>query len=367
MGKYDKDRHQKQLALRYCLAQGYFPCLEVVVNTASDLTNKPEVLTDIDVLGIENVSDGSLRRIIFDCKSSSRLSAIARAFWASGLMKYTGVDAAFVITGKPAVFNHRISALKVDVDLHDEKSFVDLGQTVAQDFNTDTCYQSSLDRWDQVYDAFDKNAWSKTLFSLCRDVVPLSHSPEQSFRKILSEVRKNKGYFDPGKPAHRAIAFDALSYMFVLWSRMGRDFRRIYSPSMRRENFEDALRLYVWGGHESYVIRQAILESSQRAGMSGETSVDLQEFPGWSRFVNFAGLIISSPNDIFECSHMCRELSIRQLVAHNSDFDKPLKARLKRNDRLAQFTTSAISYFVEACRLPKDLEKDMHKDVLSFS
>jgi len=367
MGKFDKDRHQKQLALRYCLAQGYLPCLEVVVNTASDLTTKPEVLTDIDVLGIENVADGTLRRIIFDCKSSDRLGAISRAFWASGLMTYTGADGAFVILGKPAVFNHRISALKVNVDLHDEKSFEELGRSRAQDFNTDHCYQASIDRWDVVYGAFTKANWSEEVFSLCRDVAPLSSKPEQSFRKILVAIRKNRGNVDPEKSDHICIFFDMISYMFILWSRMGRDFRRIYSPSMKRETFEDALRLYVWGGHESFAIRQALLETTLRAGAGNDGTTDLQEFPAWNRFVSFAGLIISSPADIFECAEICRELSIRQVVPSNADFDAKLKSRFKDNNRLAQFITAATSYVTDACRLPKDLEKKMNDAVLMFS
>ncbi|MCC5979730.1 MAG: hypothetical protein JJU21_16845 [Salinarimonas sp.] len=367
MAKFDKDRHQKQLALRYCLAQGYLPCLEVVVNTASDLTSKPEVLTDIDVLGIENIADGTLRRIVFDCKSSNKLGAISRAFWASGLMKYTGADGAFVILGKPAVFNHRISALKVDVDLHDERSFEELGRTIAQDFNTDSCYQASIERWDVAHAAFAKSKWAEDIFALCHYTAPLSLKPEQTFRKILAAIRKNRGDFDPEKDDHVAIVFDIISYMFILWARMGRDLRRIYSPTMRRENFEDALRLYVWGGHESYAIRQAILENSLRAGMAGNAAGDLQEFPAWKRFVSFVGLVISSPDDIFRCAEMCREFSIRQVSPHNADFDEKIKKRFKTNNRLAQFITAATSYVTEACRLPTDLEKKINDQVLTFS
>ncbi|OWY10820.1 hypothetical protein B6V74_01980 [Thioclava sp. F42-5] len=161
------------------------------------------------------------------------------------------------------------------------------------------------------------------------------------------------------------MVFDMISYMFILWAEMGRDFRRIYSPAMKRENFEDALRLYVWGGHESFTIRQAILENSIRAGMNGDTASDLQEFPAWKRFVSFVGLVIASPDDIFKCAYMCRELSIRQISKNDPDFDALIKKQFKDNSRLAQFITAATSYIIEACRLPKDLEKTMNKETLS--
>ena len=51
MGKYDKDRYYKELAVRYCLARGAVPFLEVVVRNVSDLSDSVAVLTDIDVLG----------------------------------------------------------------------------------------------------------------------------------------------------------------------------------------------------------------------------------------------------------------------------------------------------------------------------
>ena len=117
------------MAVRYCLAQGMAPCLEVVIASASDLSDAPEVLTDLDVVGLEFIADGGMRRLLFDCKTTNKMSAINRAFWASGILAYTGCDEAFVILKNRTVYNHRLSALAIGVDLHDEASFEDLGGT----------------------------------------------------------------------------------------------------------------------------------------------------------------------------------------------------------------------------------------------
>ena len=85
MGKYDKDRFQKELAVRYCLASGMVPFLEVITPSVSDLSDTLEVLTDLDVVGVEAVSDGAQRYVFFDCKVSVKISAINRAFWAAGV------------------------------------------------------------------------------------------------------------------------------------------------------------------------------------------------------------------------------------------------------------------------------------------
>jgi hypothetical protein len=127
MGKYDKDRFLKELAVRYCLARRLVPFLEVVVHSTSDLSDSVEVLTDLDVLGVEAVGDGGLRRTIFDCKTTTKMSSVNRAFWAAGVKDYTGADEAYVILQSKAVHNHRISVLTLNVDLHDEQSFRDPG------------------------------------------------------------------------------------------------------------------------------------------------------------------------------------------------------------------------------------------------
>jgi hypothetical protein len=82
-----------------------------------------------------------------------------------------------VILKTKAVHNHRISALSIDVDLHTEESFKDLGRTIDPAFPADSCYQASVDRWNAVYDCYAANKWSEPLFNLARNSVPLTKSP----------------------------------------------------------------------------------------------------------------------------------------------------------------------------------------------
>ena len=121
--------------------------------SVADLSNSTEVLTDIDVVGVATPGDGGLRRTIFDCKTTNKLSSINRAFWARGLMDYVGCDDAFVILKNKAVHNQRLSALSIRVDLHTEESFNDLGRTIDPAFPADTCYQASLVGWNATYEA----------------------------------------------------------------------------------------------------------------------------------------------------------------------------------------------------------------------
>ena len=351
MGKYDKDRFQKELAVRFCLARGTVPFVEVVVPSSSDLSDTVEVLTDLDVVGIEATGDGGLRRTIFDCKSSNKLSSINRAFWAAGVKEYTRCNEAYVILKGRAVHNHRISALAMNVDLHDEQSFKDLGKTLDEAFPADDCYQSALSRWNSVYDSYTKNAWSEPLFELARNVVPLTQTPWSTFRKILAELRAIRGHVDPAKDQHLAIFFDVLSSTFVLWAAMGRDIRRFYEPSMDKHAFQTALRYYVWGGKKSYSIRQ---QMSDRATAENGITVEL---PSWNALVAFAGLIVSAPQSILECAHACREVSIRASFGPDPNFDKRLSHRLKVSTRIRQFSIALGDYLTAAGGLPKEMAK----------
>ncbi|RRH69030.1 hypothetical protein [Falsigemmobacter faecalis] len=364
MGKYDKDRRQKELAIRYCLAQGMVPCLEVVVPSISELSDNPEVITDIDALGLEFVADGGLRRIAFDCKSSTKLSAIGRTFWAAGLMQYTGCDGAFVILGKPAVYNHRISALSINVDLHDQKSFEDLGRSKLLDFDMPHHYQSTIDNWEKVSDAYDKCVWSKTAFEIARNTTPISRTPEKTFRKLVVELKRNRGYFDPRKNEHMAIFFDLMASMFILWTSMGRDFRRIYSPEMKQQQFEHALRFYVWGGKEAFEIRQALRERAVQLNSGAEIPADVQEFPAWEQLQHFVGLVVSAPQAVFGCVNLCRDLSIRCVVTKSADEEVNLANGVRGSNRATQFILAMGAYLVSACQLPSDTKEKL-KEILA--
>lgn len=351
MGKYDKDRHYKELAVRYCLAKGAVPFLEVVVPNVSDLSDSVEVLTDIDVLGVATVGDGGLRRTIFDCKTTFKMSSVNRAFWAGGLKDYTCCDDAFVILKTKAVHNHRMSALSIDVDLHTEESFKDLGRTIDPAFPADNCYQASVDRWNAVYDCYAANKWSTPLFNLARNSVPLTKSPWSVFRRFLAALQESRGQFDPEKAQHIAIFLDVLASTFVLWAALGRDIRRFYEPTMEKSAFERILRYYLWGGKELYQIRQQMRE---RMG-SGNGSAG--ELPAWDSLISFTGLIVGAPQSLLECAHICREMSIRAVTGPNDTHDKIIAERLKSSSRLRQFSVALGDYLVAGGHLPKDTGK----------
>jgi hypothetical protein len=351
MPKTDKDRFLKELAIRLALTRGMIPIPEVVVRSQADLSDIIEVLTDLDVLAIENAGDGGLRRTIFDCKSGNKMSAINRAFWAGGVRDYARCDDAYVLLRNPTVINHRLSALSIGVDLHDERSFKELGRTIDAAFPADDSYQSSIDRWFDLSEKYSTNQWSLGLFDISRNLAPLSLAPWSTFRKALAELRATKGFFDPAKDAHVSIFLDVVASTFILWTAMGRDIRRFYDPSMDKAAFEKVLRYYLWGGKETYQIRQQLHDKMSKEGPSAV------ELPKWNELVSFASLVVGAPQNVFECSLVCRELAIRCATKADFQFDKMLTARCKANSRIRQFSLALSDTLVAAGGLPSDMGK----------
>jgi len=353
MGKFDKDRYQKELAIKYCLARGLAPFLEVVVPSSADLSDDIEVLTDIDVLGVEMADESGLRRTIFDCKTG-KMSSINRAFWAAGVMRFTLCDNAFIILKSRAVNNHRLTALSLSVDLHDEFSFSDLGKTIDPAFPNIKAYQSEIENWNVLYEIYERNGWAKPLYELVHDAAPLSRAPWNVFRRVVTELAR--GQFDPAKDGHLAIFFDVLASTFVLWATMGRDIRRFYDPSMGRPAFEKILKYYIWGGREAFVIRQQIRDLMMKERAPGER-VEIAELPAWDSLLSFSGHILSAPQYLIECAIVCREYAIRCSVGIKADEDKELFRRLRSNSRVRQFSLALGQYLVASSNLPKDFER----------
>ena len=294
------------------------------------------------------MADGGFRRTIFDCKTTNKLSAINRAFWAAGLARYVDCDEAVVILKNRAVYNHRISALRMNIDLHDELSLEDLGRTFSLDFAKDNFYQSSVDRWNVVYDTYQKNAWADHLYDIGRNLVPLATEPWRLFRRMVVEMRAARGHVDPAKQAHVVIFLDVLAATFILWSSLGRDIRRLYDPAMKKEEFERALRYYIWGGKESYQLRQELRHKA-------EGNNQPQDFPAWDKLIALASLVISAPQDLFGCVNICRDLSIRLACGKDEQWEKRLSAAVSENKRARQFIMAATDYAIAAANFPKDL------------
>lgn len=353
MAKFDKDLHQKEMAVRFCLVNGMIPFLEVNVQNFRELSDTSTVITDVDALGVRIDSTGQPRKVIFDCKTLKSTSPINRAFWASGLMQFTGCQEAFIVLRKRASEAHRLSAKQIGVHLFDEKQFNSYGESCSVDFNIDYSYSTCIQSWVKLEESCNGNQPLQQFLSfLCNDI-PLERDCVKGFRKLLAAIKKVRGEFDPTKEKHRAVFLYSLSVFAYLMSQIVHDLRNIVDFDANEKVFEKALKYYIWGGKDSFDLRNK-LQTLQPNAVHVDAELKLNN---WDGFIELSRNLMDSPSNIQQCINPIRELGFRELVEKDESKDRYCKGVISKNNRIRQFTSFMGAYLISATELPKDLNE----------
>ncbi|MHC6655509.1 hypothetical protein [Aeromonas salmonicida] len=363
MAAFDKDAVQKEKAIRYCISNGILPYLEVIVNNVREITDVKTIITDLDVLGIEVSRRGSVIKTLFDCKTVGKMSAINRAFWAAGVMAFTGCDEAYVILSKKASEAHRVSAKSLKVHLFQEQDFDSYAQSASIDYLDLFSYASKIDNWHLLYKAFDKNSNLKSLGEYINSKLPLEKDNAKALRELIGVIRANKGEIDPAKPEHMAIYFSLILSFLLVMGPVSSQMSDVYDQDMTQAEYEKSLRYYIWGGRESYIqrrdLKNAVLD------ISGAKKGEL-ELPGWADFVQVSRGFLDAHSELRAALIPCRELSLRCISIVDKEIDKHLHNRINSSNRTRQFMIASSSYIYKATGLPKDFHENLKNTISSI-
>lgn len=365
--KLDKDLHQKEQAIRFCLVNMMTPFLEVNVQNFRELSDVNTIITDIDVLGVKIDSTGRPRRVIFDCKTLGKTSPINRAFWAAGLMRFSFCDEAFIILRKKASEAHRLSAKQISVHLFDELQFKNYAESCSIDFNLDYCHSTYIHNWLNIFQITSGNSNLENFSNFLNNEVPIEKDAVKSLRKLLAALTKIKGELDPEKPKHQALFLFTLATFAYLMAQITHDLRNIIDYDMSEPIFEKILKYYIWGGRDSFMLRSRLSElfSSQKDNNLHSEP----ELKNWSDFTELTRKLLNSPNDIQACILPARELAFICVVVPNPLKEAFTASLIEKNKRIRQFTVAMAKYLVNSTKLPKDfsLNIEAHFNKLRFS
>lgn len=350
-----KDTQQKIKAVRYCVALGFVPHMEVVVRFVADTSESPCDLTDIDVLGIMPGAEAPSLRVIFDCKTLNKMSPINRAFWAKGLMAVTHSSEAFVILGKPAIEAHRLAGNSFGVRLFSEPLFDKYATSASPNYLVANSYIENIDSWAKLADVRRNYPALNDLLTYLNSTALLQLSGTQGIRSLMSNMRHISGEMDPSKDSHRSVYKLALAQFNIFVNEMARDFHNIFDPQADKSQFERTLRYYIWGGKENYELRQRLNIALKSA--RGVTETEPFEFPAWDRFVEYFRGCLDSPLSLSATCLPIKDMAFRELTSPVPDIDRRLADRLKANNRVRQFTLAAVSYFSEASKVPREFRE----------
>ena len=351
MSKFDKDIHQKEMAIRYCLINHMVPFLEVNIQNYRELSDTSTLITDVDVLGINVESSGRLKKVIFDCKTL-KTSPINRAFWASGLMQFANCSEAFVILRKSASEAHRLSARQINVRLFDEQQFINYAESCSIDFRVDYCYSTSINNWIDLFSSVSGNAKLEQFLEFLNSDIPSEKDITKGFRKFLVALDKVKGELDPEKSKHKAVFNYALSIFMYLMAKIIHDFRGVIDYAINESEYGKLMKYYIWGGRDSFLLKTQMAELFSNA--SHLTVATEPEIKNWPAYLELTRKLLDSPSDIQKCIFPIREIAFMNVASRSQDKDQFTSNYVSNNKRVRQYSSSAARYLVNAVKLPKE-------------
>ena len=359
-----RDTGQKLKAVRYCVAVGLVPHLEVVVRHESDTSETPTDITDIDVLGSRPASEATSMKVLFDCKTANKMSPVNRALWARGLMSLVGASEAFVVLTKPAPEGHRLAANRLGVRLFSEKLFDTFAGSTAQDYLVPSSYLEQAAGWEALFRIGTNYPALREFLSHLSSTALIHSSATMGLRSLMGRLKKVQGELDPTKAAHRAVFLWTLSQLVFYLGDMAREFHGAFDPDMDETQFAKSLRYYVWGGRESYSLRKRLSEALKTG--RGEKNGEPFELPAWGRFVEMFRSLLDAPILVGSVCLPIKDLAFRELCTRTPEVDARLGKRIGANNRVRQFAILAGAYLLEAAALPKEFSAELERQLTSL-
>lgn len=356
-----KDRSQKQLALKLCVAQGIVPFVEVLVRSHTDLEDAPTDITDIDVLGLDLGKAGALTRTIFDCKSGSKMSPVNRAIWAAGLRIFVGADRAVVILKKDAPYSHRLAANDLKVTIQSEVAFAKYARSVSPNFDRDVSYLDNMNTWDAIITLGQNNPALTDLLWYVATQSALEQRGAKGIRNCLSALKRCGPELDPRKPLHKVLFGCTVSSFLIALSLSVTSLIQIFQFSMDKKDFEKTVRYFVWEGRENYEMRASMKHAIDRA--KGEVANTPFELPEWGRFIELIRLLLDASEALAELPFLCKEFAFRANQQSRQSPDQHLRDIFQSNNRARQFIFATASYLVCAAGLPREFVSGLENEI----
>lgn len=354
-----KDAGQKLKAVRYCVAIGLVPQLEVVVRHDSDTSDRPTDITDVDVLGVRPAGDAPSVKVLFDCKTVNKMSPVNRALWANGLMSLVGASEAFVILTKPAPEGHRLAANTLDVRLFSEKLFDEFAGSTAKDYLVPNSYLESATAWEALARIGADYPALREYLSYLSSAALTPTNAAIGLRALMGRLKRIQGELDPRKAGQRMVFLWTLSQLLYFLSDMAREFHSVFDPDMGEDQFAKSLRYYVWGGRESYLLRKRLSEAIQRS--RGEENGEAFELPAWNRFIETFRSLLDAPLLVGSACLPVKDLAFRELSTPVEAVDIRLAKRIEANNRVRQFAMLGAAYLIEAASLPREFGTELER------
>lgn len=361
------DRALKATALKYVVAKGYFPQLEVVVApslaTGTGNRRKSPALTDIDVLGLIPDDFVAFRKILIDCKTLKGQSPISRAFWLRGVMDEMQAQRGLcVLRGERIEPDHRISAAKLGVILLTEEEFdiyIKATSTIAPAEAPVAC-SSEMNLWEEFLNIPEMFPNLERLITFSTVGFWQYSSAADALRANISLLRGSRGELDPARSEHMCVVLDACALMAISLSEIVHLIFASYLLPKTQTELSSALLMFLYGGKGNY----ETLNSLRRlVRPSGESAGEDLAIPEWERFVQLVRETLEAPYALGSVPLLLRECAWARLGSSSSNFAPEV---VRKNPHGAKFALLICEYICEAAKLPPEFRKELSAMLLEL-
>jgi hypothetical protein len=342
-----KDRAQKATALKLSVAKLWLPYLEVEVESTQKFERSKFLLTDIDVLSVAPGPISGNVRLVFDCKSSAKESAIGRAFWLHGVMTRASAAHGFVVLNPKVSIkrDHRVSASDLGVTLLHETEFEELGNSLGGEVTPAIGIMADIDAWDYFQSIGSKYSQLSPYLEYSKSVYWTIKDSGEQCRKTVARLRAIRMELDPSKPDHVAVFGDATSQFILALSQLvSRLFLLLIKPSSQEE-YSSTLMSLLYGGWDN-------LEAAQKIRRLAGADEPNNIFPEIERFEHLVREFLQAPTQVLKAAILAREFSF----AFMGNFGKSdLELEIARRFAYApKFVLMSAEYLQRACKLPPE-------------
>lgn len=359
-----KDRIQKEKVIRYAVSKYWFPQLEADVSAHLTIGERVLSITDVDVL--TSIPDDFLgyRTLIVDCKGSAQESPINRALWQKGLMSRIGANYGICILHRKNIeTDHRYTASQLGITLISEDEFDSFAQATSPRYNVTNSALCNIDVWDQFFSIpskFPKLTLASTFSKSRYWMLP---NEAEACRKTLLLLLELKPELDPAKQEHVATVCDLVAlFTHSLAVIVSKIFSGYLQPQ-KREELSNALLFLLYGGRDSYQIRNRLRQ--MMLASKGIEKVDSElSLPEWDEFVQLVRQLLDAPFEVNRTPLIIREIAWAYMAGiADSDFSKELASLFPQ---AARFAVLGVDYICKATRLPPEFQKILNDRLLAI-
>ena len=345
-----KDRAQKASVLRLCVSKRWLPQLEIEVEPHGRTERTKAVLTDVDVLALIPQQLTGYQRVVFDCKSGVKESAIGRAFWLKGVMERVHASHGFVMLNDKIVLHrdHRINAADIDVSLINDRDFEPFAKAMGATATKTRGATDSIDAWDALFQLRSEVPQVRPYLDYSRAGYWMARDAGEQFRRTIAKLRQVKNELDPVKPAHLAIFGDALCLVLLALSEVTFRIFLAFLQPIAKDDFSQALLALLYGGYDNLETALRIKGLTTTAVAEDNASV----FPELSRLEQLAREMIVAPQEALQSALIAREISLATLGgAPTTSLGLELA---KSSPYAAKYCLLGADYLCRAAKLPSE-------------